>query len=329
MSDQPPADWYTDPEDESLYRYWDGSIWTEHRAPRHADADDESGSAPGGLRGPGELIGDSFSLMRRQWRGCAAAALVTISTQVVLGVLMLFAANEILMGELGEIWERFTAPDFDPTTPENEEYLASLEYDLSLANFAPVVVALLVVWFASNVAKATVTRLTLADLRGRAPSVSVVVRQALRRVPRLMGVDLQLLVLAIAAVTIVVLAGVAAPVLLILVLPALVAAIMLSTAIISLAYVVASAGPVGGSLRYAVRLVRTRFWAVLGRMLLIILIILAMSLGISLLAGLATASLGSLSLLTQVINTLVGAVLGILAIAASAIIYDDLGGESD
>ncbi|MYI15810.1 MAG: DUF2510 domain-containing protein, partial [Acidimicrobiaceae bacterium] len=30
MSDLPPADWYTDPEDESQYRYWDGSSWTEH-----------------------------------------------------------------------------------------------------------------------------------------------------------------------------------------------------------------------------------------------------------------------------------------------------------
>lgn len=29
----PPADWYLDPEDSSQYRYWDGSTWTDHRAP--------------------------------------------------------------------------------------------------------------------------------------------------------------------------------------------------------------------------------------------------------------------------------------------------------
>ncbi|MXW88833.1 MAG: DUF2510 domain-containing protein, partial [Acidimicrobiaceae bacterium] len=39
VSDLPPADWYTDPEDESQYRYWDGSSWTEHRAPRIIDTD--------------------------------------------------------------------------------------------------------------------------------------------------------------------------------------------------------------------------------------------------------------------------------------------------
>jgi hypothetical protein len=29
----PPADWYPDPEDPTQYRYWDGSRWTDHRAP--------------------------------------------------------------------------------------------------------------------------------------------------------------------------------------------------------------------------------------------------------------------------------------------------------
>lgn len=40
MSDSPssPADWYEDPEDATQFRYWDGTRWTEHRAPRHAPA---------------------------------------------------------------------------------------------------------------------------------------------------------------------------------------------------------------------------------------------------------------------------------------------------
>ena len=33
MTDTPPAGWYADPEDPSQQRYWDGSAWTEHRAP--------------------------------------------------------------------------------------------------------------------------------------------------------------------------------------------------------------------------------------------------------------------------------------------------------
>jgi hypothetical protein len=39
MSDapNPPAGWFADPEDESLLRYWDGTQWTDHRAPRYAE----------------------------------------------------------------------------------------------------------------------------------------------------------------------------------------------------------------------------------------------------------------------------------------------------
>lgn len=33
MSEQPPPDWYVDPEDGTQYRYWDGAAWTDHRAP--------------------------------------------------------------------------------------------------------------------------------------------------------------------------------------------------------------------------------------------------------------------------------------------------------
>lgn len=33
MSENPPADWYPDPEVPGQQRYWDGSQWTEHRAP--------------------------------------------------------------------------------------------------------------------------------------------------------------------------------------------------------------------------------------------------------------------------------------------------------
>ncbi len=33
MSDQAPSGWYPDPEDSSQQRYWDGSAWTDHRAP--------------------------------------------------------------------------------------------------------------------------------------------------------------------------------------------------------------------------------------------------------------------------------------------------------
>jgi len=32
----PPAGWYPDPNDPSMWRWWDGMVWTEHFAPRQA-----------------------------------------------------------------------------------------------------------------------------------------------------------------------------------------------------------------------------------------------------------------------------------------------------
>lgn len=46
MSDLPPANWYPDPEDPSQQRYWDGTQWTEHRAPAAGSA--PSASQPAG-----------------------------------------------------------------------------------------------------------------------------------------------------------------------------------------------------------------------------------------------------------------------------------------
>ena len=40
MSTPPtPAGWYPDPDDSGSQRYWDGSAWTEHRAPVHAPSE--------------------------------------------------------------------------------------------------------------------------------------------------------------------------------------------------------------------------------------------------------------------------------------------------
>ncbi|MBJ7358975.1 DUF2510 domain-containing protein [Nocardioides sp.] len=39
MTEAPPAAWFPDPDDPAQYRYWDGTAWTEHRAPRSTTSD--------------------------------------------------------------------------------------------------------------------------------------------------------------------------------------------------------------------------------------------------------------------------------------------------
>ena len=330
MTDLPPADWYTDPEDESQYRYWDGSSWTEHRAPRIAEPDTETGDAPHGMRSPSTLVADTFSLTGRRWRSLAATALIYISSQVLALVLLIVSADDILMGELGEIWDRVTEPGVDLTQPEHEAYFQSLELDLALVNFGPALLALLALWVASTLMQAAVTRIALSDLKDRSLTTSDALRQALGRVPRLMGVNLQIAAIFLVVLLAAVLAGFGAPALLIPLIPAFIVGGVYMLVVMPLAYVVASAGPRRWSLPYGARLVRGRFWASLGRLLLIFLLLFAVSLAVGLVIGVAAASAGTtFNLVSQLVQTVVGAGLAVVAIVAAAILYNDLGGESD
>ena len=326
----PPADWYTDPDDESQYRYWDGSAWTEHRAPRHTDPAEDPGAAPGGMRGPLRLIADMFSLTGRRWRGCAAVALIYIVSEVAAVVLVIVSANDILMGEHGEIWDRVSEPGVDLTEPEHEAYFQSLEFDLSPINFVPLLVGLLALWVASNVICAAVTQIALSDLRDRALTTSDALRQALRRVPRLMGLDLQIMAIFLGAVIATVFAGIGAPPLLIPLIPAFIVGAVYAFVVTPMAYAVASAGPRTWSLPYGARLVRGRFWKTLGRLLLIFLVLIAVSLPVGLVFTAAGASAGpAFELVSQLVQTVVGAGLAVLGLVAAAILYHDLGGESE
>jgi hypothetical protein len=330
MSDLPPADWYADPEDESQYRYWDGSSWTEHRAPRIVDPDGGPVDAPAGLRGPSKLVADTLALAGRRWRPCAAVALIYILSQVAGIVLLIVSASDVLMGELGEIYDRISQPGFDPSEPEHEAYFQSLEVDLALINFVPALLGLLALWMASNVLQAAVTRIALSDLHDRTVTTSDTLKQAMRRVPRLMGLDLVLVLIFLLAVAAGIFAAIGAPVLLIPLIPAVIAGVVYAMVVTPMAYAVASVGPRTWSLRYGARLVRGRFWATLGRMLLIFLLLFAVSLVVGIVFTMAGASgAAALDLVSQLVQTVVGAGLAILGIVAAAILYDDLEGESD
>lgn len=329
MSDLPAPDWYTDPEDEAQYRYWDGSAWTDHRAPRHDSVEAGSEPDPGQMRRPGRLLADMLSIAVRRWRSCVAAALIYLAAQVVLVVLLLIAGDDILMGELGEIWDRVSDPNFDPQASEQTAYFESLEVDLSPVNFVPILLGLGAVWVASNVLQAAVTRVALSDLRDRALTASDALRQALRRVPRLVGLDLQVVAIFLVAAFAVVVGGFVTPLLLIPLIPAFIVGIIYASVVTSLAYAFASVGPAGPSLRYGARLVRGRFWGTLGRMLLVFVVLLAVSLAVGLVFTLAGSSSLAFQLVSQLVQTVVGTVITVVGLVAIAIVYHDLGGESD
>lgn len=330
VTDLPPADWYTDPEDESQYRYWDGSSWTEHRAPRLTDPSREPDDAADGLRGPSRLVADTFLVTARRWRPCAAVAVIYILSEIAAVIGVTVSAGYILMGELGEIFDRVSQPGFDLSDPEQEAYFRSLEFDVAPINFVPAVLGLLAVWIGSNVMQAAITRIALRDLRDRTVTTSDTLRQALRRVPRLMGLDLIVLAVGLLIVAAMVLAGIGAPMLLIPLIAAVLAGAVYAIVVMPMAYAVASAGPRTSSFPYGIRLVRGRFWAALGRLLLFFLLLLAMSLVVGVVFTVTRTSGGTaLDLVWQLIQMVLGAAMAVAGIVAAAILYHDLGGESD
>ena len=328
MSDLPPADWYTDPEDESQYRYWDGSTWTEHRAPRHDQAAVEHEPESPQIRRPGQLLSDTFSLARRRWRSCVAAGLIYVVGEAVMVVLLIIGANDLLKGELGGIWDRVTDPAFDPESPEQTAYFESLEIDLAFVNFVPIVLGLLAFWIASNIMQAAVSRVAISDLRDQPMGTSDALRLALRRIPRLIGLDVQVTLIALIAMLLLILAAIGAPLLLIPLIPAFIVGLVYASVMVPLAYVVASVGPTTGSLAYGARLVRGRFWRTLGRMLVLLVVLTGVSLLVGLGIALAGSSTVTFEVVSQVVQALIGTVMAVVGLVAVAIIYHDLGGES-
>ena len=176
-NDVPTPDWYADPEDSSQYRYWNGSSWTEHRAPRYIESDD--------LRTPGELLSATSAILAKNWRICVFIALVNFSGYVI--------SLTPVMADGNFNWDTFAKPESTEThsvindnqiedSPSGEEskvseldvtdftvknlvlwmvtalieahpgmangqnYTDSLKDDFSLANLAPLAMTLLISW---------------------------------------------------------------------------------------------------------------------------------------------------------------------------------------
>jgi len=325
VSDLPPADWYTDPDDESQFRYWDGSAWTEHRAPRGG----ETATGQGLLRRPGLVLTDTFSILGRRWRSCVAAALVYFAGLAAMLVLGLVAGNAILGEELDEAWSRISDPGFDPASEEHTTYFESLEVDLSPTSLAAILLGVVALWIAGNIMRATVARVAVSDLRDRDLAPSEALRQALRRVARLLGLDLQLAAMAVLAMLVLVVAAAISPLLLILLIPALMVGAVYGSVVVWIAYVAASVGPASWSLGYGARLIRGRFWATFGRMLLVLAALAAAYLAFGLVAELTGSASDRFLVVSTVAQTVAATAAGVVALVATAIIYHDLGGESD
>lgn len=330
MSALPPADWYTDPEDESQYRYWDGASWTDHRAPRVGVAGGAPDAGSDTMRSPMKLLSTVFKVIAKRWRGCLAAVATSIVGQTAAVVLAVISLDSVLVGKLSAVADRIMRLA-EYTDRENEAYFESLELDWAFSNFIPLILGLLASWIAGALATVVITRLTLAEITGRAQTVAGAFSVALGRVLRLAGVGVQGTAILAVGVVLVGLLGAVHPLLLVPAVLAWLVGSLWMIPVLMLGYTVACAGPAEPSLRCAARLIRGRFWATLGRLLLVFLVIVAASMALSLFLGIVAGSLGGVGgvglVESMVVQILVGAAVWVPGVVTPAVLYVDLGGQ--
>ena len=237
--------------------------------------------------------------------------------------------NALYLGEFPEMIRRTTSDGFSLLSDDNWDYFASLQEEWSAQVYLLGAVGLVAILVAVRLIHAAVTVMTTDELRGHNRGVAATMRCSLRRVPRLVGVDFQ--VIGIGLVVLVLLRALNSRQLLpeIVVLLVLLLLGAMAALVLSLAYSVASIGPARGSLAYAVRLTRGRFWPLLGRLLLVSFLggVLVYILG-SIVDAIQYGSF-SLWLGSTVVFMIVSVVVQLWVVAANTLVYLDAGGEVD
>lgn len=326
MSDLPPAGWYDDPENPAVYRYWDGTVWTDHRSPRTPPP------GAGGGTSPWQLVPDAFNLLGRHWRVLIAIALPFIALSVIALGLFYLGAGGAFEPDIDEIIDRFTDPGFDPTNdPEDDAFVDSIEFHPNAAVILVWLVGGLAWLLATMLGPVTMTVYLLGARAGRAPPVGETYRRSLRRLPRIIGVAL-LWTLAyfatiIGVVVVLVVSTLITPFTLLVTIPAIVAAVIWLWPVATLAFTALVATPRGTPpARTAFNLVRGRWAPTAGRVLILALVMFGVGIGTNFVV--APAVLVSLwagivvSMVVQLAQYAVG-------IAGALEIYDWVGGPVD
>ncbi len=318
MSDEGiPPGWYPNPENQGEERYWAGYEWTEHvRSAGHAGYGT-------GVRSAGDTIGQSFKLMGAHWRAYGAVLIVAgLPLIIVSGVLVAVLFNtasedfvDLMSGQIaqGTDTETLDLSIDDPGT------LAL--YGIPLALVAVVL---------NMILNTALYHQAYWQLTGSPPRPTTSLRLGLSRTPRLIGLALQIALILLLILLVLGLLAVLSPVLAVLGFLALIPAAFLGAVVFSLAFVVASIGPPQPSLKKGWALSRGRFWGILGRIILVLVVSAAIGIGTNI-ATLGTSTLPTVlaSSIAAVMLVISQAVQTLLWVIALAVIYHDLGGPGE
>jgi len=335
MSELPPPDWYTDPEDPAQYRYWDGSEWTAHRAPRDP--------AASGHRSIRSLLAGSWRLFTANWRPFVVIYALVAVVYLAGEEAVRRGFDEVFGDTLTALIDELAAADPDA---DDEEFDALLEsrwndvtdrlesLDSSTLAAAMLLMALgAVVVIAINIVEFTALgQVTVARLGQGRMDASRALRAGLGRLLRVVGVGLMLmamlLAMLMAASFLVGLLSLASGALAVTLAVAMLLAVLVlavwAAPLALLALMTAAVGPAEPSVRYARHLLRGAYWPTFGRMVLITVLSVAATvpaLVASEIFGLFNDFLGRVALVG------LGLFPEVLAAIAYFTLYHDLGGE--
>ncbi len=362
MSDLPPPGWYTDPEDPAQHRYWDGSQWTDHQSPGR--------SAGSGHRGISGLLTGTGRLFAANWRPFVViytlAAVVAFGGEQLVRVGFDTVFGDTLTAPLDEI--QTPDPESEDTGPVHEdpwyEVLQTLGPDSVNAGPAPdgrrdsvlerwshvwdrvgslspstlgggvllMAIGGLAAGVVTIVQFAALGHLVMRLLAHQPATVAPALLAGLRRVLRIVGVGLMLLVMLTAAwmvasfVTSVatVASGLPGAVFGIPSALAAAAAIVGAMPVALVTLMTAAVGPSEPSMLYARSLLRGSYGATLGRTVLLLALFAIAATVVVLVAALAGLLAAPLETVTLYVLSVLPETLILIALF---ILYHDLGGE--
>ncbi len=318
----PPADWYDDPENPSSYRYWNGREWTEHRSPKSIPT--PPGSSGGSVF---EIFGQTFATLSATWREAVIVALPLVLGTIGGAALIYTGVDLALNIDPNEFFDRVTTPGFNPSSGADEAFLDSIELDITGSSVLCVVFGLLFWWFAGMLSTIGLSRLFIAHHKGRSLPARDALSGAIRRIPRMALWWCMLIGFAVAAALVLVFVGVFAPILLLLLLPAVIAAGVWLIPYYTIAGLVVAVAPTSRGIVQPTRdVVPGRWGFIFVRLLLLIVLNIALGFPIGIVSNavLMASVLGYLlfTALVQAFQTVVGQ-------AGYLVIYDALGAEID
>lgn len=176
----PPAAWYDDPEDPSRYRYWDGTNWTDHRAPKgFAEA-----PAPVAEDTAWSIFPYAFNAIGATWRTLLVLSIPNLITSVVLLVAVYATVDQIFGGEFDEVIDR-AADGFISTS--DEAYFRSLDPTFPVAWFWVALAVALGSLVVGALVSAALERTLAASMREHSIEPIDAWRGAWNRLGRLVG----------------------------------------------------------------------------------------------------------------------------------------------